>query len=141
MNKVILMGNLVADPEMRASQSGNSVANFRIGVRRTFKNQEGEYESDFLSCTAFGKTAEFIEKYFSKGRRILLEGSVQTRTWDKEDGTKGYATNIVVNSAEFADSKPEAGNQPPAKAKTKATPHPSVLEDYVPVDEDDQLPF
>ena len=136
MNKVILLGNLVADPELKTLPNNNSLARFRIAVRRSFKNQSGEYESDFLSCTAFGKTAEFIQKYFVKGSRILLEGSVQSRSWDKGDGTKGFATEIVVNAAEFPESKAAAGNAPPSKSASAGIPS-----NYTPVDDDDQLPF
>lgn len=136
MNNVILMGNLCADPELRSTQSGKSAVKFRLAVRRSYRNAQGEYESDFLSCVAFGNTADFIGKYFTKGRRMLAQGSVQTRSWDKEDGTKGYSTEIVVNTAEFVD-KPQdtAGNPPPA-----AKPKPQQM-GMTPVDDDDQLPF
>lgn len=136
MNNVILMGNLCADPELRATQSGKSAVKFRLAVRRSYRNAQSEYDSDFLSCVAFGNTADFIGKYFTKGRRMLAQGSIQTRSWDKEDGTKGYSTEIVVASAEFVD-KPQdtAGNPPPA-----AKPKPQQME-MTPVDDDDQLPF
>ena len=136
MNNVILMGNLCADPELRSTQSGKSAVKFRLAVRRSYRNAQGEYESDFLSCVAFGNTADFIGRYFTKGRRMLAQGSVQTRSWDKEDGTKGYSTEIVVASAEFVD-KPQdtAGNPPPA-----AKPKPRQM-GMTPVDDDDQLPF
>ena len=136
MNNVIIMGNLCADPELRSTQSGKSAVKFRLAVRRSYRNAQGEYESDFLSCVAFGNTADFIGKYFTKGRRMLAQGSVQTRSWDKEDGTKGYATEIVVNAVEFVD-KPQdtAGNPPPA-----AKPKPQQM-GMPPVDDDDQLPF
>ena len=136
MNNVILMGNLCADPELRSTQSGKSAVKFRLAIRRSYRNAQGEYESDFLSCVAFGNTADFIGKYFTKGRRMLAQGSVQTRSWDKEDGTKGYSTEIVVNTAEFVD-KPQdaAGNPPPA-----ANPKPQQM-GMTPVDDDDQLPF
>ena len=136
MNNVILMGNLCADPELRSTQSGKSAVKFRLAVRRSYRNAQGEYESDFLSCVAFGNTADFIGKYFTKGRRMLAQGSVQTRSWDKDDGTKGYSTEIVVASAEFVD-KPQdtAGNPPPA---VKPKPQQMVM---TPVDDDDQLPF
>lgn len=135
MNNVILMGNLCADPELRTTQSGKSAVKFRLAVRRSYRNAQGEYESDFLSCVAFGNTADFIGKYFTKGRRMLAQGSVQTRSWDKEDGTKGYATEIVVNAVEFVDRPQDAAYNPPPAAK------PKQQMGMTPVDDDDQLPF
>lgn len=134
MNKVILLGNLTSDPVLKTSQSGVPICSFRIAVRRNYKNASGEYESDFLQCTAFKGTAEFINNHFTKGRKILVSGSIQTRTWDKDDGSKGYATEIVVDGVEFADSKPDG--QP-----KQAAPQTPIQESLIPVDDDDQLPF
>ena len=144
MNKVILMGNLVADPELRTTQSGKSAATFRIAVRRNFKNQSGEYESDFLRCLAFGSTADVIGKYFVKGSRILVEGSIQTSSWDKNDGTKGYSTDIFVTSIEFVDRRGDAQDTPPGNAsakKAKAPDNSFKQQGFEEVADDDQLPF
>lgn len=140
MNKVILLGNLVADPEIRTTQAGKAVANFRIAVRRNFKNQSGEYESDFLPCKAFGTTADIIGKYFVKGSRILVEGSVQTSSWDKGDGTKGYSTDILVNAIDFIDRRGDAADTPPP-AKKPAKKESFQQQGFEEVPEDDQLPF
>lgn len=103
MNKVILLGRLTRDPEMR--QAGEtSVVNFSIAVDRRFK-KEGGQEADFPSCVAFGKTAEFIEKYFFKGMKIVLEGRLQTGSYTNKDGKKVYTTDVVVEAVEFAESK------------------------------------
>jgi single-strand DNA-binding protein len=115
MNRVILMGNICADPEMRTTDSGKSACNFRIAVRRNYKNANGEHESDFLTCKAYGGTADFVNKYFVKGSKIIVEGTIQTSSWTKDDGSKGYATDIIVSSVEFAGSRSEGGNPPPKK--------------------------
>ena len=102
MNKVILMGRLTKDPETR--QAGDTiVTRFSIAVDRRYK-QDGGQAADFPSCVAFGKTAEFINKYFHKGMKILLEGRIQTGSYDK-DGVKHYTTDVVADSVEFAESK------------------------------------
>ena len=143
MNKVVLLGNLVADPEIRTTQAGKAVANFRIAVRRNFKNQSGEYESDFLPCKAFGTTADVIGKYFVKGSRILVEGSVQTSSWDKGDGTKGYSTDILVNAIDFIDRRGDAADTPPAAPSNKkpAKQNQFQQQGFEEVTDDDQLPF
>ena len=108
MNKIILLGRLTRDPEIRTTSSGTTTANFTVAVNRNFKNKDGNYDADFLSCVAFRNTADFISKYFKKGRMISLEGRVQTRNYETEDGTKRYVTEIVVEGVEFAgDSKKE----------------------------------
>jgi single-strand DNA-binding protein len=102
MNKVILMGRLTKDPETR--QAGETtVTRFSIAVDRRYK-QDGGQAADFPSCVAFGKTADFISKYFHKGMKILLEGRIQTGSYDK-DGVKHYTTDVVADSVEFAESK------------------------------------
>lgn len=148
MNKVILLGNLVADPEIRTTQAGKAVANFRIAVRRNFKNQSGEYESDFLRCKAFGPTAELICKYFVRGSRILVQGSIQTYTQDKEDGSKAYFTDILVDAVDFIDRRGDAADTPPSnpyssgKNPVKANDFAKAKQmEMTEVPEDDQLPF
>lgn len=114
-------------------------------MRRNFKNQSGDYDADFLPCKAFGTTAEVIGKYFVKGSRILVEGSVQTSSWDKEDGTKGYSTDIFVNAIDFIDRRGDAADTPPpnpygAAPSNKKPAKPQQME-MTEVPEDDQLPF
>ena len=105
MNVVILRGNLTRDVELRTTQNDNKVAKFGIAVRREIKNSEGNYDSDFFNCIAFGKLAETIDKYFHKGSGIIIEGHIQTGSYEKEDGTKVFTTDIVVGRIEF-DRKP-----------------------------------
>lgn len=106
MNKVILVGRLCADPEVRQTPSGNMQCNFRIAVNRQYANkQTGEREADFVSCTAWMRTAEFVNKYFSKGRMIAVEGSLRNNDWTDRGGTKHYSMNVAVDKAEFCGEK------------------------------------
>ena len=103
MNKVILMGRLAKDPETR--QAGDTiVTRFSIALDRRYK-QDGGQAADFPSCVAFGKTAEFINKYFHKGMKILLEGRIQTGNYTDKDGVKHYTTDVIADNVEFAESK------------------------------------
>lgn len=99
MNHIVLIGRNARDPEVRVSQSGKSVARFTLAVDRRFSK-----ETDFLSCVAFGKTAEFLEKYTKKGTKIAVEGRLETGSYEK-DGVKHYTTTVVVENVEFAESK------------------------------------
>lgn len=108
MNKVIFMGNLTRDPEIRYSQGTNmAVARFAIAVNRKFA-KDGETDTDFFNCTAFGKTAEFIEKYFHKGSRILLTGRIQNDNYTNKNGEKVYSVQIIVEDVEFGERKGSA---------------------------------
>ena len=106
MNKVILMGRLTRDPEVRYSNGENAtaVARFSLAVDRRFK-RDGEQNADFISCVAFGKTAEFIEKYFRKGMRMTLAGRIQTGSYTNKEGNKVYTTDVFAEECEFAESK------------------------------------
>ena len=107
MNRVILIGRLTRNPEIRYSQNENSLAvcKFTLAVDRRVK-RENEVTADFISCVAFGKTAEFFERYTRQGSKMAIEGRIQTGSYVKQDGTKVYTTDVVVDNAEFADSKP-----------------------------------
>lgn len=105
MNNVTLVGRFTRDPELRQTQSGLSVTKFTIAVDRRFKDQNGEYGADFISCTAWRQTAEFIAKYFQKGQRIGIIGNIQTGSYDHQDGHKVYTTDVVVDQAHFVESK------------------------------------
>lgn len=111
MNKVILMGRLVRDAEVRYSAGNNSmaVARFTLAVDRRFK-KDGEPSADFISCVAFGKSAEFVEKYVKQGTKIALEGHWQTGSYTNKDGQKVYTNDCVVDSMEFAESKKKGNN-------------------------------
>lgn len=109
MNQVILIARLVKDPETRYTASNMPVCSFTVAVDRRFK-KDGEQTVDFIKCVAWNKTAEFVSKYFTKGKKIALTGSIQTRTWDDQEGKKHYATEINVNEVEFVESKKESSS-------------------------------
>ena len=106
MNKVILIGRLTKDPEVRYSTGSNpmAIAKFNLAVDRRVK-KENEQSADFISCTAFGKTGEFVEKYLKKGTKIALEGRWQTGSFTNKDGQKVYTNDCIVEQVEFAESK------------------------------------
>ena len=105
MNKVILMGRLTKDPDIRYTQSSNTlVANFTLAVNRRFA-KEGQQQADFINIIAFAKTGEFCEKYFSKGQQVAVVGRIQTRNWDDDQGQKHYATEIIAEEVYFAGDK------------------------------------
>ena len=104
MNSVQLMGRLTRDPEIRYTNGGTSFAKFSLAVDRRFK-QEGGPTADFINCTAFGKTAEFIEKYFSKGKMLALNGRIQTGNYTNNDGQKIYTTDVIVENVEFCGGR------------------------------------
>ena len=106
MNKVILMGRLTRDPDIRSSQGDNptTVARYTLAVDRRFR-RDGEQTADFISCVAFGRSAEFAEKYFHQGIKIAITGRIQTGSYTNRDGAKVYTTDVVVEEQEFAESK------------------------------------
>ena len=112
MNKVILIGRLVADPEVRNTQTGTAVASYRMAVDRQRK-KEGQPDADFISCVVWDKGAEFASRYLHKGIKIAVEGRIQTRTYDGNDGKKVYITEVVVERQEFCESKSEAKTNAP----------------------------
>ena len=109
MNKTLLIGRTTKDPDIRYTQSEQpiTIARFNLAVDRRFK-KEGEQSADFISCVAFGKTAEFIEKYVFKGTKIAVEGRIQTGSYTNNDGNKVYTTDVVVEQVEFAGSKTDS---------------------------------
>ncbi len=109
MNKVILMGRLTRDVEMRQTPSGVSLARFSIAVNRRFAGKDAQQQADFINCVAWRQTGEFIARYFRKGSMIAVVGSIQSRSWDGQDGKKQYATEVVVDEAYFTGSKAETG--------------------------------
>ena len=111
MNKTQLIGNLVSDVEFKQSSSGTGVARLRLAVRRNFKNQQNEYDSDFINCVAFGKTAEMIAKYFNKGSKIAVDGRIQTGSYDNKQGQRVYTTDIVIENFYFIESRQQANTQ------------------------------
>ena len=117
LNRIILMGRLTADPELRTTPSGVSVASFSIAVERNYQ-QNGERQTDFINCVAWRQTGEFISRFFQKGRMIAVEGSLQTRRYEDKTGAKRTAYDVVVDQAYFADSKS-------ATSESSATPFPT----------------
>lgn len=105
MNKVIMIGRIASEIEMRNTQSGVVTCSFRLAVNRRFKNAAGERVADFFSVVCWRQTAEFVMRYFNKGDAIAIEGSLQTRSYDAQDGSKRYFTEIVADNVEFAGGK------------------------------------
>lgn len=132
MNKVILIGRLTKDPELRfTAGSGMAVSRFTVAVNRQFKKDE----TDFINCVAFGKTAETISQYLTKGRQIAVIGSIRTGSYDAQDGTKRYTTDVAVDSFEFVGSNGQASTQ--GNSNNDAF---GAYDDITPVDDVD-MPF
>ena len=127
MNKVILMGRLTRDPEVRYSAGDNSlaIARYTLAVDRRFK-RDGEATADFISCVAFGRAAEFAEKYFRQGIKIAISGRIQTGSYTNREGQKVYTTDVVVEEQEFAESKNAGGNNGGYSAPQHNNPAPSA---------------
>ena len=136
MNVVCITGRMTREPEVRYSQSGTAFASFTLAVDRRFK-REGEPSADFPNCTAFGKTAEFLEKYFSKGMKAEVVGRIQTRSYDGKNG-KVYVTEIVAEQVNFAESKGDS-----APKSNIAKPQNDPLDGFmdIPDEIDEELPF
>lgn len=117
MNKVIITGRLTKDIEVKTTSNDKEYCSFTIAVDRRFKDADGNRQADFISCTAWNKTAEFLGKYFHKGSRIGICGSIQTRSYEK-DGQKVFVTEVLVEEAEFLDSKTDS--QPKAQVQEQA---------------------
>ena len=118
LNHITLMGRLVADPELRTTPAGVTVATFRIAVDRDFKNkQTGERETDFVNIVVWRQTAEFVSRYFTKGRMAVVEGRLQLRDWTDKEGNKRRSAEVLVSSVYFGDSKPKEGDSAGGKAK------------------------
>ncbi len=145
MNKVILMGRLTRDPEVRYSQGENStaIARFSLAVDRRFK-RDGEPTADFINCVAFGRNAEFLEKYFHKGSKAVIEGRIQTGSYER-DGQKVYTTDVVVEQVEFAESKAAAESNGSYSAPSNAGSAASsaIGEGFMNIPDglDEELPF
>ncbi len=142
MNKVILMGRLTRDPDIRTTGGENAmtVARYTLAVDRRYK-KDADQTADFISCIAFGKTAEFAEKYLHQGMKIAVTGRLQTGSYTNKDGQKVYTTDVIVEEHEFAESRGASNTSPaPAKAET-ATPAASEGFMDIPDDAGEELPF
>ena len=137
INKVILMGRLTKDPELRYTNNKTPVCSFTIAVNNGYGEKQ---QTDFINCVAWNKTAEFVTKYFIKGRMIIIaDGRISTRSWETQDGKRAYATEVIANEVNFGESKtspqlntPQTAAQPPMQDDD---------DDFTPLDEDDDLPF
>lgn len=139
LNKAILVGRLTKDPELRSTQSGVSVVSFSVAVTRSYARQGEERQTDFINCVAFRNTADFISRYFSKGSMIGVDGSIQTRTWDDQEGKRHWVTEVMVNEAHFVESKRDS-----AAAGGTAAPVGDGADlpmEFGPDATDDDLPF
>ncbi|MBE5808158.1 MAG: single-stranded DNA-binding protein [Clostridiales bacterium] len=145
MNKVILIGNVVAEPEFRTTQSGISQCTVRIAVQRRFANQQGVREADFFNVIAWRNSADFASRYFHKGTRIVVEGSIQNRSYDAQDGSKRYVTEIIADNFEFAGPRQEGGSAPRTDNPPPPTEPPANFGANAPAGftevDDDELPF
>lgn len=134
MNKVILLGRMVKDVELRHTQTNKAVCSFTVAVNRHSKNEEGQYETDFINCAAWDKQATFISQYFHKGDAIALVGRLQTKTWEDKDGKKHYVTEVIVGEVYFAGKKASGENQ----SQTQNT---TVENSSMAIESEDELPF
>ena len=132
LNKIILMGRLTRDPELRRTQSGTAVASFTLAVDRDYKPQDGERETDFIDIVAWRGTGEFVSKYVTKGRMAVVEGRLQVRDWTDKDGNKRRSTEVVADNVYFGDSKR-------SESGTPAEPSGELQE--LPDEEKGELPF
>ena len=157
LNKVVLGGRLIADPELKQTQSGISVLSFTIAINRRFASKSADnsqtptQQTDFINMVAWRQTADFISRYFKKGSAICVTGSIQTRTWNDKEGQKRYATEVVIDEAMFVDSRndgsfqkqdtqsgsytPDAYNMPSYSSGEGSTPK------FEEIKTDDDLPF
>jgi single-strand DNA-binding protein len=140
MNVVNLIGNFTADPDVR-NANGKTVTRMTLAVNRKFKNAEGRYDADFISCVAFDKNAEFIEKYFRKGMKIGVTGHIQTGSYTNRDGQKVYTTDVIVDSSEFVERQSQQSNEPaaPRDNTNNATDNDGFMN--IPEGIDEELPF
>lgn len=147
MNKVILMGRLTRDPDIRYSQGAdgsNAVARYTVAVDRRRRTDGNEQTADFIPCVAFGRSAEFAEKYLHQGTKIIVTGRIQTGSYTNKDGQKVYTTDVVVEEQEFAESKASAASNDAAYAPSRPEPSAAAGDGFMNIPdgvEDEGLPF
>jgi single-strand DNA-binding protein len=145
LNKCMIIGNLGRDPEMRYTPSGQAVTQFTVAVNRNYKNQQGERqeETEWFRVVAWGQQAEFSAEYLRKGAKVYIEGRLQTRQWEGQDGQKRYTTELVANTIQNLERRPrdDAGEPPPIGASGGARPRPTPAAEPGPEPEFDDLPF
>ena len=140
LNKIIIMGRLTIDPELRRTGSGTAVTSFSMACDRDFKSQSGEKETDFIEVVAWKNTAEFVSKYFSKGRMAVVEGRLQIRDWTDKAGNKRTTAEVVADNVYFADSKRSESNDNQKENFNALSGR--LSDDFVPISEEDgEIPF
>ena len=140
MNKFQFMGRLTRDPETRVIPNSNTqVTTFSIAVNRRFADQNGERKTDFFNLSAFGKLADFCSKYYRIGQQVLVEGRIQNRTWDDQNGQKRYATDFIIENAYFADSRRD--NDSSMNMDNNASLSSTIDGEFITIDDTDDLPF
>jgi len=145
LNKVILIGNLTRDPELKALPSGTKVCNFSIATNRVFKDKEGQRQEsvEYHNIVAFARTGELVAQYMRKGYQVMIEGRMQTRSWDANDGQKKYRTEVIAESVQFGSRPGGAGSGPKAGSKEGETPSSTGEKIDYPTEEinPDDIPF
>ena len=148
MNSICLMGRLTGDPELKTTQSGVSVTSFSVAVDRAYRSKDQERQTDFINCVAWRQTAEFISRYFRKGQRIALQGSLQSRKYTANDGSQRTVYEVVVDNAFFCESKggnaggtPGYDSQVPQYSEARPAFTTANSGDFEPVFTDEDLPF
>ena len=140
LNKVVLMGRLTKDPELRRTGSGTAVTSFSLACDRDLKSQSGEKETEFIEVVAWKNTAEFVSKYFSKGRMAVVEGRLQIRDWTDKAGNKRTTAEVVADNVYFADSKRSESNENQKENFNALSGR--LNDDFVPISEEDgEIPF
>ena len=140
LNKIVLMGRLTKDPELRRTGSGTAVTSFSLACDRDFKSQSGDKETDFIEVVAWKNTAEFVSKYFSKGRMAVVDGRLQIRDWTDKVGNKRTTAEVVAENVYFADSKRSESNDNQKENFNALSGR--VSDDFAPISEEDgEIPF
>ncbi len=137
LNHITIMGRLTRDPELRTTQNGVSVTSFTLAVDRDVKGPDGRREVDFIDVVAWRQTAEFVCKYFSKGRMAVVDGRLQIRDWTDKDGNKQRNAEVLASSVYFCDSKRDQGDTPQKRYEAPEEP----VGGFEPIDDDGDLPF
>lgn len=141
LNKIFIMGRLTRDPELRRTQNGTAVAGFALAVDRDYKNADGTKEMDFIEVVAWRTTAEFVSKYFTKGRMAIVEGRLQIRDWTDKDGNKRRNAEVVADNVYFGDSKKEGDSSGGYKAAGKAVDVEPGEGEFAEIEDEEDWPF
>ena len=141
LNKIFIMGRLTRDPELRRTQNGTAVAGFALAVDRDYKNADGTKETDFIEVVAWRSSAEFVSKYFTKGRMAIVEGRLQLRDWQDKDGNKRRSAEVVADNVYFGDSKKEGDSSGGYKAAGKAVDVEPGEGEFAEIEDEEEWPF